>query len=170
MQKKVRLFYWCAIIGLSFSVTTGYAMEEEKSEVNTFMNMGGNVSVSVADGDTVEITSEGSDMSYDVTEINAKAGDTITIRYVNASTMPHNVVLLDEESSINPVGIAALQASKTDYVPESEKDKIFGDTKLAVPGKAVYLTLTVPPAGSYPYICTYPGHFRSMQGRLISTE
>ncbi|TVQ02364.1 MAG: hypothetical protein EA359_11920 [Balneolaceae bacterium] len=34
--------------------------------------------------------------------------------------------------------------------------------------KCQTVTVTVPPPGSYPYICTYPGHFTMMQGRLIS--
>jgi azurin len=121
-------------------------------------------------GDTVEVKSEGADLSYDVTRINAKAGSELTIKYINSSDMPHNVVLVKSESDINPVGIAALQASSTDYVPESMKDRMFAWTTLARPGETVFVTFTVPEPGTYPYICTYAGHFTMMQGRLISTE
>lgn len=121
-------------------------------------------------GRVIEIRSTGSDLSYDVTEIEAKAGEELTIRYINASDMPHNIVLVKEEADINPVGIAALQAYQNDYIPENEMDRIIAHTELARPGNTVEFTFTVPPPGTYPYICSYPGHFTSMQGRLISIE
>ncbi|MEX2601672.1 MAG: plastocyanin/azurin family copper-binding protein [Balneolaceae bacterium] len=127
--------------------------------------------VSVEDGDTLEVSSFGSDLSYDVTEIRAKAGSQFTIRYINASSMPHNMVFVNTEEDINPVGIAALQAYQNGYIPENEMDRIFAYSDLATPESTVEVTITVPEEpGSYPYICTYPGHFTSMQGRLVVTE
>jgi azurin len=128
-------------------------------------------SVSVANGDTVVIKSFGADLSYDITEIRATAGDTFTIEYDNSqSDMPHNIVFVNSRADIQPVGVASLRASQNDYIPEDEAslEKIFGYTKLARPGDTVYVTITVPDPGTYPYICTYPGHFTMMQGQLIS--
>ena len=128
-------------------------------------------SVTVADGDTVSVRSYGADLSYDVTEIRARAGATITIRYDNTqSEMPHNLVFVYGEGDIYPVGMAALRAQQHEYIPVDDEafSKIFGYTRLARPGEVAYVTVTVPPPGSYPYICTYPGHFTMMQGRLIS--
>jgi plastocyanin len=118
----------------------------------------------------VELRTEGSDLSYDVTEIKAKAGEKLTIRYINASEMYHNVVVVKNEDDIKPVGIAALQAYKNDYIPEGEMDRIVAYSKMADAGETVEFTFTVPPPGTYPYICTYSGHFTSMQGRLISSN
>ena len=111
----------------------------------------------------------GDELAYDVVEIRARAGSEITIEFVNKSAgMPHNVVFVNSESDINPVGIAALQASKNEYVPQNELDRMFGYTEMAGPGETVSVTITVPETpGTYPYICTYPGHFTVMQGRLI---
>lgn len=127
-------------------------------------------SLSIADGDTIVVGSEGANLSYDVTEIRAEAGSTLTIQYVNRGDLPHNVVLVKERSDINPVGVAALQASQTDYIPQDEanQQRIIAYTTLAKPGETVFLTFTVPPPGTYPYICTYAGHFTMMQGDLIS--
>lgn len=125
----------------------------------------------IAEGDTLVIRSFGADLSYDVTEIRASAGETITIRYDNSqSAMPHNIVFVNSEADIQPVGVASLRAHQNEYIPEDEEsqEKIFGYTPLARPGDVVYVTITVPPPGTYPYICTYPGHFTMMQGRLIS--
>lgn len=127
-------------------------------------------SLAIADGDTIVVGSEGANLSYDVTEIRAEAGSTLTIQYVNRGDLPHNVVLVKERSDINPVGVASLQASQTDYIPQDEanQQRIIAYTTLAKPGETVFLTFTVPPPGTYPYICTYAGHFTMMQGELIS--
>ena len=120
-------------------------------------------------GGTITVGTLGDELAYDVVEIRAAAGSEITIDFVNKSGgMPHNIVFVNGDGDVNPVGIAALQASKTEYVPESELDRIFGYTSMAGPGETVSVTITVPEEpGSYPYICTYPGHFTVMQGRLI---
>ncbi|WP_277482515.1 plastocyanin/azurin family copper-binding protein [Catalinimonas alkaloidigena] len=123
-----------------------------------------------ADTTVVEMKSEGIELSYSVTEIRAKAGDILLIRYKNESDMNHNIVLVREEADIRPVGIAALQAMGSDWVPEKEKERIIAHSALAYPGETVELTLEVPPPGTYPYICTYSAHWTQMQGRLISTE
>lgn len=123
-------------------------------------------------GDTtvVEIRSEGIELSYSVTEITAKAGDILLIRYTNASDMSHNIVLVGEEADIRPVGIAALQAMSNDWIPENERDRILAYSDLAYSGDTVEFSFKVPPPGTYPYICTYSAHWTQMQGRLISTE
>lgn len=129
----------------------------------------GSRSLTAAPGETVTVGTLGDELAYDVVEIRARAGSEITIEFVNKSGgMPHNVVFVNGESDIHPVGIAALQASKNEYIPESELDRIFGYTAMAGPGETVSLTVSVPDEpGTYPYICTYPGHFTVMQGRLI---
>ncbi|WP_340102541.1 plastocyanin/azurin family copper-binding protein [Rhodohalobacter sp. 8-1] len=129
-------------------------------------------SVFVADGDTAVVKSFGTDLSYDVTEIRAKAGSTITIRYENTSDMPHNIVFVNSRDDIQPVGVAGIRARDTGYVPMSDdmQERIFAYTDLAKPGTTVHVTLTVPDPGTYPYICSYPGHFTMMQGDLIAEE
>lgn len=144
-------------------------MNAETKDSNTFPN-GQNKSAFVADGDTVVVKSTGTDLSYDITEIRAKAGSTITIQYENTSNMPHNIVFVNERSDIQPVGVGGLRAQDTEYIPQDEElqKRIFGYTALAKPGFTEHVTITVPEPGTYPYICTYPGHFTMMQGDLIS--
>lgn len=127
--------------------------------------------VTAVPDEIVEIRSTGVELAYSVTTIRARAGDTLTIRYDNtASEMAHNIVLLKAEADIMPVGTAALAAHRTDYIPASHADRILAHSALAYPGDTVEWTFVVPPPGTYPYICTFSGHFTLMQGRLISTE
>src|SRR5207247_2052195 len=51
------------------------------------------------------------------------------------------------------------------YVPDSPK--VLFATKLLDPGQKVKLAFTAPAEpGDYPYLCTYPGHWRRMIGTL----
>src|SRR5690625_6726025 len=70
-------------------------------------------SLSLHDALPISIRSVGADLSYDITEINAKAGTQFTLEYANESNMPHNMVFVNSEADINPVGIAALQDRKS---------------------------------------------------------
>jgi uncharacterized protein len=127
----------------------------------------------LSDGETVTIITDGDIMAYDITEIRAMAGNELTIRYVNrgeSPTMTHNVVVVESEDDIVPIGQAALQTHDRDYIPVEFEDRIIAYTPLAPPGETVEVTLTVPPPGKYPYICTFGGHFMAMQGVLISVE
>jgi len=124
-----------------------------------------------ADSVIVEIKTSGIDLSYDITELKVKSGSNLTIRYDNTeSDMVHNIVVLQSVDDINPVGMASLQAYQNEYIPEEKMDRIIAYSKLAFPGDIVEITFVVPPPGIYPYICTYSGHFTTMQGRLISIE
>lgn len=184
INKKIRNVSGALILGFAL-ISTAYVIDGNHSvndgqihDMNSHsmdfaaehieMNQGR--TVTVEPGEILEVRSEGSDFSYDITEIRAKAGSELTIRYINDGTMPHNILFITGESDINDVGIAALQAHQNEYIPENMMDKIFGYTSLAVPGDTVEVTITVPEPGTYPYICTYPGHFTMMQGRLISRE
>jgi plastocyanin len=118
-------------------------------------------------GRPVELRSSGVTLSYDVTEIRAKAGERLLLRYVNASDMVHNLVIVRSEADIAPVGVAALAAHATEWIPADMRDRILAASSLAQPGQTVTVELVAPAPGVYPYICTFSGHFTVMQGRLI---
>ena len=130
----------------------------------------GSRSERAAPGSTITVGTLGDELAYDVVEIRARAGSEITVEFVNFSGgMPHNIVFVNSDADINPVGLAALEASKTDYIPQDELERIFGYTAMAGPGETVAVTIRVPEeTGTYPYICTYPGHFTVMQGKLLA--
>lgn len=126
--------------------------------------------VRAAPGETVTVGTLGDELAYEAIEIRAKAGSEITIEFVNNSSgMPHNIVFVNSQSDITPVGIAALEASSDAYIPQDELERIFAYSGMAGPGETLTLTVKVPEEpGTYPYICTYPGHFTVMQGTLVA--
>jgi azurin len=124
-------------------------------------------------GRVVEITG-GDDMKYSVTSISAKPGETLRIRLVSKGTLPkiamaHNVVVLKAGAKQIDFVNAASQARATDFIPPDMKDQVLGATTLAGPGETVELVIKVPAAaGSYPYVCTFPGHFAAgMRGTIV---
>ena len=131
----------------------------------------GNV-VSVGDGRVVELRSTGVQLSYDVTEIHAKVGERLTLRYVNQSEMAHNLVVLRSADDIPVVGLAAIGPQAKDFIPQDKMDRILAHTQARGPqGKPSRLEFTVPETpGVYPYVCTVAGHFSLMQGRIVVTK
>jgi azurin len=121
---------------------------------------------------TIEITG-GDDMKYSVTSIKAKPGETLRIRLTSKGTLPkiamaHNVVVLKAGAKQVDFANAAAMARATDFVPAEMKDQVIAASGLAGPGETVEVTFKVPAAaGSYPFLCTFPGHFAAgMRGTI----
>lgn len=122
---------------------------------------------------TVEIVGT-DDMKFSVTTIAAKRGEQLRVRLTSKGTMPkiamaHNFVLLKLGTSQLKFAEAAAQARATDFIPPAMKNQVIAATALAGPGETVEVTFKVPTAaGSYPYLCTFPGHFAAgMRGTLV---
>lgn len=113
-------------------------------------------------------------MKYDKQLITAKAGTTIQIVLQNVDFMQHNLLLI-KPNALDKVGTAADQLAqdpngvKMAYVPTMPE--ILASTPLVNPGDKYVLTVTLPSTpGDYPYVCTFPGHWRMMNGVLRLTK
>ena len=108
----------------------------------------------------------GDQMQYETEAFTVKAGSRVRLVMDNIATvdaMQHNVVILTPGADGNAVGMAALQAGEANqYLPEDPAILFY--TPLAKPGERVEVEFTAPEAGSYPFICTFPGHFGLMKG------
>jgi plastocyanin len=60
-------------------------------------------------------------------------------------------------------------AREHSYIPPSLKSEVLASTGLASAGQTVTATFKAPAkAGSYPYLCSFPGHYYvGMKGTLI---
>ena len=132
--------------------------------------------VVVVDSPTLEVTLSpvGITMAYEQTEFTAAPGQTVHITFNNTADNPamfHNVVVIRSADVINALGVAAMGASATDYIPAAHQDDIIANTPMATPGTTVEVTFTAPSTvGDYPYICTFPGHYVTMQGIMHVAE
>jgi putative heme-binding domain-containing protein len=113
-------------------------------------------------------------MLFNRDRIAAQAGKPVEIVFENGDIMPHNFVvtkpgaleevgLLGESSSTQP------GALERNYVPPS--DKILVASRLLAPRDSQKLGFTAPTkSGVYPYVCTYPGHWRRMYGAFYVVD
>lgn len=110
-------------------------------------------------------------MAFDKTVLRATVGQTIEIVLNNKDQMPHNLVLLDKESLDNfgvlvDEFLKSPDAEKMNYVPRSKY--VLGATGMLNPTEKEAIQITLPNVpGRYPFVCTFPGHWRIMQGVLI---
>ena len=113
-------------------------------------------------------------MKYDKQLITAKAGSTVQIVIQNPDFMQHNFLLI-KQGTLEKVGAAADRmahepnAAKMQYVPRMPE--VLHATPLINPGGKYVLTFKVPATpGDYPYVCTFPGHWRIMKGIMRVTK
>ncbi|MGH7504432.1 MAG: plastocyanin/azurin family copper-binding protein [Longimicrobiales bacterium] len=118
----------------------------------------------------ITIHTTGSNLEFMPSRISAKQGTRVTIRYINEGTLPHNFVLVKDESDISTLGKAAFQAKDTGHIPLEFEDRMIAHSSLVVPGETAEITFEVPPAGEYFFVCLYPGHYNMMVGTLQSLK
>ena len=114
------------------------------------------------------------DMKYTVTTITATRGEQLRIRLAAKGKIPkiamaHNVVVLKLGTDILKLLKEGAPNRETDFIPPSMLNAVIAKTPFAGPGEAVSVTFTVPAKpGSYPFICTFAGHYQAgMKGTLI---
>jgi azurin len=107
-------------------------------------------------------------MKYDISEFTVEAGKEVTITFENPDFMQHNLLIL-ATGSLEKVGKAAdamaseSGAAEKNYVPDMPE--VLFNTPLVNPEQTVTLSFTAPAEpGEYPFVCTFPGHWRIMQG------
>ena len=115
----------------------------------------------------IEIESMGNQMKYNVVQIKAQTNTRIQIKFKNNASMDimkHNIVVLNDESKVDEVGKAALKVENN--VPDHPS--IIAASDLIGPGESTELVIEIPSKpGVYPYICTFPGHYQVMKGKII---
>ena len=109
-------------------------------------------------------------MLFDQDRLVVQAGKRVEILFENTDLMPHNFVIvapgsLEEIGNLAESAVTDPQAAAREYVPQSPK--VLLASKLVQPRQSQRLAFEVPrQPGVYPYVCTYPGHWRRMHGAL----
>ena len=125
------------------------------------------------DGTTATVNLTGNDMmKFNATEIRVKAGRKVKLTLTHVGKLPltamgHNFVLLKPGVDLAAFSAKAINAKGTDYVPASEAANIIAHTKVVGGGGSTTIEFDAPAKGSYPYICSFPGHYALMKGQFI---
>ncbi|WP_247232906.1 plastocyanin/azurin family copper-binding protein [Telluribacter sp. SYSU D00476] len=107
-------------------------------------------------------------LKFEVQEVRIKAGSRVKWVFNNDDDMLHNCVIT-KPGTANQVGEAALnlglKGPEMQYVPVS--DNVLFHTNILQPetSEAIYFVAPKQP-GDYTYVCTFPGHYIVMQGKL----
>jgi azurin len=80
--------------------------------------------------------------------------------------MGHNWVLLKANADVTAFATAAMTAKETDYIPPALKDQVLASIPVLGPKKTGEVTFKAPAAGTYNFICSFPGHYMIMKGTL----
>ncbi|MDO5978332.1 plastocyanin/azurin family copper-binding protein [Flavivirga spongiicola] len=162
------------VLGTIFSCAVLIACggkEEKKKEGFTYENTK-NTSSSKDTNDVNEIVISGNDlMQFDKTEIRVKAGEKIklTLRHkgkLDINVMGHNFVLLKKGVDLAGFAAKAAVAKDNQYIPKKTKD-VIAYTSLIGAGQTTFVEFVAPVAGEYDYLCSFPGHYAMMKGKLI---
>ena len=107
-------------------------------------------------------------MKFSLPSFSVKPSQRVKITFTNPDEMQHNLVVV-KPGTVDAVGALADAMAKTpdaaerNYIPPTPD--VVVNTKLVDPQQTFTLEFVAPKqSGDYPYICTFPGHWRVMQG------
>ncbi|CAG5067301.1 hypothetical protein DYBT9623_00021 [Dyadobacter sp. CECT 9623] len=121
----------------------------------------------------ISLTAIEAKMAFDKQKLTIPAGRKVSLVFNNPDLMPHNVVIVkpgtDEKVGEAADAMAALKDGfEKNFIPDT-KDVLFA-TPLVNSGKSFRMEFKAPTEpGSYPFICSFPGHWRVMRGILEVT-
>jgi len=168
MKKQILTF----AIGTLFLVSCGGGADT-KSEETTPETPAQEEAAPVPEKEVVEVTIEANDqMKYDKTVIEVKSGTLVKLTLKNVGSMPveamgHNWTLLSQGVDLVAYATAAIAAKDNGYQPADRYADPIIYTRMLGPGESQTIEFDAPAAGTYKYLCTFPGHFGQMQGDFI---
>ncbi len=119
----------------------------------------------------VEIDAVPERMLFSTREFQVAPGQPVKLIFSKPDLMQHNLLIV-RPGALEEVGTAANEMAKDPagiqkgFVPAS--DKVLHATKLLEPRTGTVLRFLAPTEpGSYPYVCTFPGHWVIMNGRML---
>ena len=121
-----------------------------------------------------EVVVEANDqMQFNKKAFEIKAGDTIKLTLKHVGKLPkiamgHNLVILQKGTNLAGWASKAMTAAATNYIPvdEASKKAVIAKTKVLGGGETDSVTFSIKEAGEYQYLCSFPGHFALMQGKI----
>lgn len=119
----------------------------------------------------VELTAN-DQMQFSKKEITVPKGAKVklTLKHIGKmkkEVMGHNFVLLKKGVDGKKFTAASATAKATDYIPPKMKGDVIAHTKTLGGGESATITFDAPAPGSYEFLCSFPGHYLLMNGKLI---
>lgn len=127
------------------------------------------VGASAAEPQIIKIKTLQAQMRYDVAEFTVAPGAEVKIVLENVDDMPHNLVFFqagtDVVAATNKNMEKPEEALKRNWLPDDPR--MLAHSKMVDPKATDEFVFKAPEkAGVYPYVCTFPGHALTMQGKM----
>jgi len=108
-------------------------------------------------------------MKYDTAELLVQPGQPVKILFENGDDLPHNLVFCQPGTDTAAMAMKQMEkpeeALKRNWLPDDTR--IWLHSKMLNPHEKEELTFTAPEKpGTYPYVCTFPGHALTMRGEM----
>jgi azurin len=110
-------------------------------------------------------------LSFATRTLRVRAGEPIALTLSNPDVVPHNWALL-RPGTLEAVGtladrlISDPDAALRHYIPETDDVLAYIDVVSPREKSTIWFEAPAQP-GRYPYLCTFPGHWKAMNGELI---
>ena len=143
-----------------FEVTEGMAAEETRPAVSDT----GEAEVGEAAGVTeLNVGVPGDALEFGTSSLSATAGSEVMLTFSNESAVfQHNWVLV-RDGTKDDVAARGTAHPATDWIQPDDPD-VIANTKLINQAHAETISFTAPAAGTYQFVCTFPGHSSTMFG------
>tara|TARA_Y100000746_G_scaffold228596_1_gene236878 strand:- start:827 stop:1318 length:492 start_codon:yes stop_codon:yes gene_type:complete len=121
----------------------------------------------------VHVSIDGTDtMMYSKNSFEIKSGQKLKLTFKNIGKLPkvamgHNIVILKNSVDLVKFCSEAVKFPTNEYFPKGREKDVIGRTKLLGPGEEDTIYFIAPEPGTYEYVCTFPGHFALMKGKMI---
>jgi azurin len=176
-MKRLYLFVF-AIILIMVSCGQGEQNKNDQKDSPQTTRSVENAEISVPGIEKLEFTDSiqlkaNENMRFDKELFRVRAGEKISIIFKNtgaksATSMIHNVVILKSGVDIADFADMARNAKTEQYVPSSLDSLIIAHTRLVGGGDSDQVEFIIPKPGIYDFICSFPGHWGTMQGKIVA--
>lgn len=119
----------------------------------------------------LNVGTPGEELKFSPATLTTRIGSQVSVTFKNSSTaLKHNWVLIkggdDVAAKVAQEAITAGDAKG--YIPD-DKANVIAASKLLDGGKSETISFAAPAAGTYMFICTFPGHYQAgMKGTLTT--
>lgn len=115
-------------------------------------------------------------LRYDTKRLVVEVGKPFQVTLKNPDAMPHNIVFVLPNTmkavaeSVQTQAPDQLDSQGRSYVPVNDP-RVLGASRMVEAGQEDVLEMTAPAKeGVYEFVCTFPGHWSVMNGKLVVTR
>lgn len=168
MKKTVKTLAFLSLIALTVACNKKEATTTTENETTTEQP----TTTEADDTFTVEIEANDA-MQFNKNEIKVPVGELVTMKLKHTGKMAkevmgHNFVLLNKGVDFSAFAQKAALEKDNEYIPVDAGSDVIVFTKMIGGGETATVDFTITEAGTYEFLCTFPGHSALMKGVIIA--